>query len=94
MIKVTKYKKSVDQMIESKESFHVFGFSDKLQIVHCLKLGSVTMSGLMENYDNFKNFETYFSEKTIYIIQLRDVHDKWESGYITELMNHEPSKKK
>ena len=93
MIKVTKYKKSVDQMIESKESFHVFGFSDKLQIVHCLKLGSVTMSGLMENYDNFKNFETYFSEKTIYIIQLRDVHDKWESGYITELMNHEPSKK-
>ena len=87
MIKVTKYKKSVDQMIEGKESFHVYGFSDKLQIVHCLKLGSVTMSGLMENYDNFKNFETYFSEKTIYIIKLRDVHDKWESGYITELMN-------
>ena len=87
-------KKSVDQMIEGKESFHVYGFSDKLQIVHCLKLGSVTMGVLIENYHNLKHFETHFSEKTIYIIKLRDVYDKWESGYITELMNHTEDRNK
>ena len=93
-MKVTEYKKSVDEMINANESFHVYGFSDKLQIPHCLKLGCVTMSVLMQNYHNLKHFETHFFEKTIYIIRLRDVYDKWESGYITELINHEPDRNK
>tara|TARA_R110000796_G_scaffold235650_2_gene354733 strand:+ start:2259 stop:3062 length:804 start_codon:yes stop_codon:yes gene_type:complete len=83
-------KKLLDQTISNKESFHVYGFSDKLQIPHCLKLGSVTMSDLTENYDNLNYFETLYSEETIYIIRLRDVYEKWESGYLTELMNYEP----
>ena len=81
-------KKLLDQTISNKESFHVYGFSDKLQIPHCLKMGSVTMSDLTENYDNLNYFETFYSEETIYIIRLRDVYQKWESGYLTELMNY------
>ena len=91
---ITHMKKSVQQLIEKNEAFYVYGFSDKLQIPHSLKLGCVTMTDLKENYDKFNFFETYFSNQTIYIIRLKDVYDKWESGYITELMNHEPSAKK
>jgi len=86
-------KKSVQQLIEKNELFHVYGFSDKLQIPHSLKLGCVTMTDLEENHDKLNFFETSFSNQTIYIIRLKDVYDKWESGYITELMNHEPSAK-
>tara|TARA_B100000902_G_scaffold338360_1_gene339897 strand:- start:1593 stop:2363 length:771 start_codon:yes stop_codon:yes gene_type:complete len=94
MIKINLLKKSVQQLIEKKEAFHVYGFSDKLQIPHCLKLGCVTMTDLRDNHDNFNYLETYFSEQTIYIIRLRNVHDKWESGYITELMNFESDRDK
>ena len=87
-------KKSVDQLIRKKETFHVYGFSSKLQIPHCLKLGCVSMTELEENHDDLNYFETFFSEETIYIIRLKDVYDKWESGYITELMNHEPNRDK
>jgi len=93
MIQMFNNLKSVNQCIKAKESFHVYGFSDKIQIPHCLKLGCVTMTDLTENYDNLNHFEVSFSEQTIYIIRLRNVYDKWESGYITELMNHEPYKK-
>lgn len=87
-------KKSVDQLIRNKETFHVYGFSSKLQIPHCLKLGCVSMTDLEENHDDLNYFETFFSEETIYIIRLKDVYDKWESGYITELMSHEPNRNK
>ena len=93
MIRMSNSQKSVRQMIEKNELFYVYGFSEKLQIPHSLKLGCVTMTDLKENHDKFNFFETSFSNQTIYIIRLKDVYDKWESGYITELMNHEPSKK-
>ena len=87
-------KKSVDQLIRKKETFHVYGFSSKLQIPHCLKLGCVSMTDLEENYNDLNYFETFFSEETIYIIRLKDVYEKWESGYMTELINHETDRDK
>ena len=86
-------KKSVDQLLRKKETFHVYGFSSKLQI-HCLKLGCVSMTDLEENYNDLNYFETFFSEETIYIIRLKDVYEKWESGYMTELINHETDRDK
>ena len=87
-------KKSVDQLIRKKETFHVYGFSSKLQIPHCLELGCVSMTDLEENYNDLNYFETFFSEETIYIIRLKDVFEKWESGYMTELINHETDRDK
>ena len=56
-------KKSVDQLIRKKETFHVYGFSSKLQIPHCLKLGCVSMTDLEENYNDLNYFETFFLKR-------------------------------
>ena len=52
------------------------------------------MTDLEENYNDLNYFETFFSEETIYIIRLKDVYEKWESGYMTELINHESDRDK
>ena len=78
MSRMSNSQKSVRQMIEKNELFYVYGFSEKLQIPHSLKLGCVTMTDLKENHDKFNFFETSFSNQTIYIIRLKDVYDKWE----------------
>ena len=86
-------KKSVDQLIRKKKLFMYMGFQVNYRY-HCLKLGCVSMTDLEENYNDLNYFETFFSEETIYIIRLKDVYEKWESGYMTELINHETDRDK
>jgi hypothetical protein len=84
-------KKRVNYLPIDTKQFWVYGLEDNepvsVVILHALKVGTISLTDLTEHHSEITCYETDFSDEQIYIIRIRDVFDKWKSGYATEMIN-------
>jgi hypothetical protein len=59
--------------------------TDKLVIGRCKRMGSSTLDRLAKDNIVINNITKKFSDNRIYVVLIRDVIDKWKSGYMLEL---------